>query len=59
MAFNAYKNWKKEQVYTHITLNEDGNPQRTECTQYVKHAEEGLTKRGLLKSLRTDGEIRE
>ena len=32
MAFNAYRNWKKEQVYTHITLNEDGNPQRTECT---------------------------
>jgi hypothetical protein len=32
MAFNAYKNWKKEQAYTHITLNEDGNPQQTECT---------------------------
>ena len=56
MAFNAYKNWKKEQAYTHITLNEDGNPQRTECTQYVKHAETGLARRGLLKSPGYNGE---
>ena len=59
MAFNAYRNWKKEQFYTHTTLNENGEPQQTECTQYVKHAETALTKRGLLKGLRineTNGE---
>ena len=59
MAFSAYRNWKKEQVYTHITLNENGDPQETECTQYVKHAETGLRKRGLLKSPQLDGEIGE
>lgn len=56
MAFSAYRNWKKEQVYTHVTLNENGDPQRTECTQYVKHAETALAKRNLLKSLRIDEE---
>ena len=59
MAFSAYRNWKKEQTYTHLTLNENGDPQQTECTQYVKHAETALAKRGLLKSPGNDGENRE
>lgn len=50
MALNALKNWQKEQIYSHITLNENGDPQETECTKYVKHAETMLAKRGLLKS---------
>ena len=50
MAFNAYRDWKKQQFYSHITLNENGDPQETECTKYVKHAETLLAKRGLLKS---------
>lgn len=59
MAFNAYNNWLKQQVYSHITYDENGNPQRTSCTRYFSHAETGLTKRGLLKSPRYDGENRE
>jgi hypothetical protein len=59
MAFSAYKNWKKEQVYTHIIINENGDPQETECTRYVKHAETSLAKRGLLESYETDGAYRE
>ena len=54
MAFNAYKDWKKQQFYSHITLNENGDPQKTKCTKYVKHAETSLAKRGLLKSPRID-----
>lgn len=55
MAFSAYKNWRKEQIYTHLTLNENGDPQQTECTQYVKHAETALARRGLLKGVGNDG----
>lgn len=57
-ALNALKNWQKEQLYTHITLNENGDPQETECTKYVKHAEKVLARRGLLKSPRVDREGR-
>ena len=49
-AFNEYKNWKKQQFYSHITLNENGDSQETKCTKYVKHAETSLARRGLLKS---------
>lgn len=55
LAFNEYYEWKKQQYYSHITFNENGDPQETECTRYVKHAERGLTKRGLLKSAAYDG----
>lgn len=54
-AFNAYYNWKKQQSYSHIILDENGDPQETRCTKYVKHAETALTKRGLFKSPGTDG----
>ena len=49
-ALNALKNWKKQRFYSHTTLNENGDPQETQCTKYVKHAETSLAKRGLLKS---------
>lgn len=38
-AFKEYYNWKDSQIYTHITINEDGDPQETECSAYVYHAE--------------------
>ena len=50
IAFSKYNNWLKEQTYSHITINENGDPQETPCTRYVKHAEIGLARRGLLKS---------
>ena len=53
-AFSKYNNWLKEQTYCHITINENGDPQETPCTKYVKHAEIGLARRGLLKSPRID-----
>lgn len=59
MALNQYKDWLKKQKYTHITLNENGDPQETECSRYVKHAETSLTKLGLLKSPSDDGKNRE
>lgn len=52
MAFNAYNNWLKNQVYSHITFNEDGDPQETPCTRYVAHAEERLRKQRILASAR-------
>ena len=58
-AFNAYNKWRKEQYYCHITINENGDPEQTECTRYIKHAEIALAKRGLLKSPRVDGTNRE
>ena len=58
-AFNQYNNWLKQQRYTHITFNEHGDPQDTECTKYVKHAETNLAKRGILKRPRLDGKSRE
>ena len=53
-AFNLYNNWKKDQIYSHITINENGDPQRTECTKYVYHAERMLGKPGLARSIRQD-----
>ena len=58
-AFNAYHNWKKQQVYSHITLNENGDPQETPCTRYVKHFETSLKRRKLLESLSSVREITE
>ena len=58
-ALNAYYNWKKQQVYSHITLNENGDPQETPCTRYVKHFETSLKRRKLLESLSYVREITE
>lgn len=51
-AMTALKEWQKQQIYTHITLSENGEPQETACTRYVKHAETMLAKQGLLKGVR-------
>lgn len=56
-AYNAYNKWKKEQFYSHITFNENGDPQQTPCTRYVKHFETSLRRRKLLESLSANGEI--
>lgn len=50
LALNAYYKWKKQQFYSHITINENGDPQETQCSRYVKHAEKSLTKREFYKS---------
>lgn len=55
-AFGAYNNWKKQQIYSHITFNENGDPQETPCTRYVKHFETSLKRRKLLESLGPNGE---
>ena len=49
-AFSAYRQWRKDQFYTHTTFDENGNPQQTPCTRYVKHAETSLKRQQLLKS---------
>lgn len=53
-AFSIYYNWKNSQMYTHITINEDGDPQEKECSKYVYHAERMLGKPGLVRSIRED-----
>lgn len=54
-AFRKFREWKKNRIYTHQTLDENGNPRGTECSLYVKHAEIGLAKRGLFKGIGGDG----
>ena len=53
-AFNTYYDWKNNQIYTHITINEDGDPQEKECSKYVYNAERMLGKPGLVRSIRKD-----
>ena len=53
-AFAAYKKWKKEQYYSHITFNENGDPQETPCTRYFYHAERRLNRYKLLASFRNN-----
>lgn len=53
-AFGIYYDWKNSQMYTHITINEDGDPQEKECSKYVYHAERMLGKPGLVRSIRED-----
>lgn len=40
-AFKTYNNWQDNQVYTHIVINDDGEPVEEQCTRYVAHAELG------------------
>ena len=51
-AFNTYNNWKKYQIFYHLTTNENGDKEQTECTKYVYHAERMLGRPGLVASLR-------
>lgn len=53
-AFSVYNKWKQDQIYTHITINENGDPQEKQCTKYVYHAERMLGRPGLAKSIRED-----
>lgn len=53
-AFQEYRTWKKNNFHTHETFDEDGNPQQTRCTTYVKHAEILLAKRKLHESNAND-----
>ena len=55
-AFNQYNNWLKQQRYTHITFNEHGDPQETECSRYFKHAETMLKRRKLYKGYVEDNQ---
>ena len=48
-AFNAYYNWRNNQTYTHITINENGEPQEKTCTRYVYHVERMLDKSRIFK----------
>lgn len=41
-AFRNYYNWRDNQKYTHITINEDGDPIEIECTRYIYHVERML-----------------
>lgn len=41
-ALNQYNIWKNNQIYTHITINENGDPQETQCSKYVYHVEKML-----------------
>lgn len=51
-AFDAYNKWKKSRTYTHMTINDDGDPQRIECSQYVAHAEIAYGRQELSESVR-------
>lgn len=53
-AFNTYNNWKKQQSYSHIIFDENGDPQQVPCTRFVKHAEKSLARRKLYKSYEFD-----
>ena len=55
-ALKTYYDYINSLKYTHITINEDGDPQETECTRYVEHAEKVLERRGIRKSLKIDGD---
>lgn len=54
-AFGLYYEWRDKQQYSHLTINEDGDPQEKQCTRYVSHTERMLEKRGLLKSSQNYG----
>lgn len=51
-AMQEYNQWKANRIYTHQTLDDNGNPELTECTQYFKHAEEALRRRNIPKSIK-------
>ena len=38
-SFSRYYNWRNNQIYTHKTINENGDVVETECSRYVSHAE--------------------
>ena len=53
-AFNTYYNWRNNQPYTHITINEDGKRIEQPCTRYTYHFERMLERRKLADSISKD-----
>ena len=53
-ALNTYNEWKNNQVYSHLTINEDGDPQEKECSKYIYHIEKMLGRPGLVRSIRNN-----
>lgn len=49
-AFLQYTKWKKDQIYTHQIVDEDGNTKERQCTKYFKHAEIASNRQKLHKS---------
>ena len=40
-AIKQYEKWINNQVYTHLEIDEKGDPKRIQCSRYVAHAEYG------------------
>lgn len=40
-SLSKYYNWKNNQIFTHKTINDNGDIVEQECTKYVLHAEIG------------------
>ena len=38
-AFRRYERWRSHQKYSHLTINDDGNPEEHSCSRYVAHYE--------------------
>lgn len=51
-ALNLYYNWRKSQTYSHITINDDGDPLEQECSPYVYHAERLFERSSMEKDIR-------
>ena len=39
-ALKEYYKWKKNQRYSHLTINENEDPQRIQCSRYIARAEQ-------------------
>lgn len=58
-ALNTYYKWKEDREYSHLTINENGDPEYTKCSKYVAHYERALEQRKLPKSNGIDTEATE
>ena len=58
-ALAKYRNFLRSKTYTHTTINENGDPQETECKKYVYDAERVLKLKGIFKSIRQNDTDRE
>lgn len=47
-AFKKYRDWKKNQTFTHIIKDDDGNEIEQKCSKYVYHYEKSLKEQELL-----------
>lgn len=48
-ALNNYYKWRESKEYSHLTINENGDPEYKKCSKYVAHYERALERRELLK----------